>query len=203
MNHTPTRQSRLLMIFLLTLITSGCGGTQRPVIYYNLSQAELEHRQETGTKNKNFALGIGPIQFPESLSRIQIVSRLDNQRLTYSDSNRWSGPLHDSFASVLMEDIAAQLPEQTPTALFPWAKYFQPSHRLLVDVSQFDGQLGGEVILIARWTITNGDGKTALFSQKSTVRVKTNGAQYQDLVSAQSQAVANLSQEIITALASL
>lgn len=201
--HSPTRLFRASLLLLLLLITYGCGGARRPVIYYNLSQTTTEHRPETGPHNKILALGIGPIQLPESLSRPQIASRLDNQRLTYSDYNRWSGSLSDDFASVLMENLAAYLPEQTPTALFPWAKHFKPSHRLVVTISQFDGQLGGEIILITRWAITNSEGKEPLITRKSTIRVKANGDQYQDLVSAQSQAVAEFASEIATALATL
>lgn len=203
MRHSLSRLYRPVLVILVILITSGCGGTRRPVVYYNLSQADNFSRQEAGPQHKNLALGIGPIQLPESLSRSQIASRLDDQRLTFSDYNRWSGSLNDDFASVLMENIAAQLPKQTPTALFPWEKHFQPSHRLVVNVSQFDGQLGEEVTLTARWTITSGDGKSSLLTRKSSIRVKTTGNQYQDLVSAQSQAVADFSTEIATALSSL
>jgi len=194
---------RSLLLPLLILTATGCGGTRRLVVYYNLTQIDAGHRHDTQFKNTKITLGIGPIELPESLDRTQIASRLDNQRLTYSDFNRWSGSLRDGFATVLMEDIAVQLPEQTATALFPWAKHFQPSHRLVVSVSQFDGQLGGEVILAARWTVTSGDGQDSLATRKSTIRIKTVGDQYQDLVSAQSQALAELSTEIATALASL
>lgn len=203
MNHTLSRLFGPFLISLLILIASGCGGTRRPVVYYNLSQMEAAPRKDVPTQNKHLAIGVGPIELPEALNRSQIAARLDNQRLTYSDYNRWSGSLRDEFATTLMEDIARQLPEQTPTALFPWASHFQPSHRLVVSISQFDGQLGGEVILAARWAITNGDGKESLLTRKSTIRVKAAGSQYQDLVSAQSQAVAELSTEIATALSTL
>lgn len=203
MSNYTSRRSRAFLFSLLIMIISGCSGTRRPVMYYNLSQTEIEFQQQIDFLHKDLALGIGPIQLPESLSRLQIASRLDSQRLTYSDYNRWSGSLSEDFASVLMEDIAAQLPKETSTALFPWAKHFHPSHRLVVNVSQFDGQLGGEVILTARWTITSSDGKEPLVTRKSTVRITTNGSQYHDLVSAQSQAVADLSSEIATALSTL
>lgn len=189
------------LFFVLILVVAGCGSHQ-PVVYYNLTSLPAAQEEGQGVPaGERLAIGVGPVSFPESLSRPQIALRLDSQSLKYDDFHRWSGPLNDEFAEVLMEDLAARLPLQTNVALFPWGGYFQPTHRLIVNITQFDGQLDGEVILTGRWTIANAAGKETLVARKSTIRVKVTGPQYQDLVAAQSQAVAELSAEIVAALA--
>ena len=191
----------LLGCLLLALLISGCGGARQPIAYYNLTPLTTEQNRIPANQiNAPLAIGIGPVQLPDALSRTQIASRLDPERLKYNEFHRWSGSLTDDFANVLLEDIAAQLPEQATVAIFPWGSYFQPTHRLVINVSRFDGTLGGEVELTARWTITGNSGKETLLSRKSTIQVKVTGDEYIDLVTAQSRAVADLSTEIARAL---
>lgn len=203
MNNRPT--PRLICLFLACLLTAliaGCGGPRQPVVYYNLTPVTVEPgRQGTSGPQEPMAIGIGPVIFPDALNRAQIASRLDPQRLQYSDVHRWSGSLADNFASVLMEDIAAQLPATASVALFPWGGYFQPTRRLYINVSRFDGKFHDEAVLEARWSLTNATGKETILSRKSVLQVKVAANNYQDLVSAQSQAVADLAKEIVAALA--
>jgi len=200
MNTLPHALSRFVLGCLLALFVSGCGARQ-PVVYYHLTPlAAEEHMPVAAARPERLALGIEPVLFPEALSRAQIAARLDHQSLKYDDLHRWSNPLAEDFAEVLRADLALHLANQATIAVFPWGSYFHPSHRLVLNVSRFDGQLGDEVVLAVRWTITDGSGKEALRDGQSTLRVKTAGNQYQDLVSAQSQAVAALAKEIATSI---
>lgn len=182
---------------LLAVLLTGCGSTQPPITYYNLTpMAAVQNQQYSAGVQKPLAIGIDPVIFPEALDQIQLAYRLDSQRLMYDDFHRWSGSLVNDFTRVLMENLASQLPKQSTIAIFPWGSYFKPSYRLVLNVIQFDGKLGDEVGLSARWTVTNASGKEAILTQKSVIRVKTAGKEYQDLVAALSQAVADLSGEI-------
>jgi uncharacterized lipoprotein YmbA len=200
MTINSTRLRTLSLGCLLILFFYACGAHQ-PVTYYNLTSMPPEVRTaETSESQGAMAIGVGPVTLPEALSRDQIALRLDAQRLRYDDFHRWSSPLAEDFSEVLLDDLVARLPSHTAVALFPWGGFFQPTHRLVVNVTLFDGALGGEVTLKARWTVTNDTGKETLFSRQSLITVKVAGSQYQDLVTAQSQAVAALSDEIVTAM---
>lgn len=200
--HYAYRVLCLSLGCLITSLISGCGGSRQPVVYYNLTPLTIERAPQTANNITGpISIGIGPVIFPDALSRAQIASRLDPQRLKYNDFHRWSGALADNFADVLMEDIASQLPATASIAVFPWGSYFQPSHRLFIDVSRFDGELDKEIVLAARWSLTRASNKETIVSRKSAIHVKVEGSDYQDLVGAQSQAVAELSKEIVTALA--
>lgn len=201
MTNRPSRLLQLTLASLLALLLGGCGARQ-PVTYFNLTPIAPERQEAKGGDTAEpLAIGVGPVTLPDSLSRSQIASRLDSQRLRYDDWHRWSSPLADDFAQVLQEDIAAQLPARTTVALFPWGGYFQPTHRIVVKVSLFDGALGGEVVLKARWTLTDGAGKETIAARHAVITVKAGGEGYEELVTAQSQAVADLSREIVAVLA--
>lgn len=192
---------RLLVGYLLTLMIAGCASPQ-PVTYYNLTPVAPEHREPgPGGSAGRLAIGVGPVSLPEGLGRAQIASRLDAERLHFADAHRWSGHLAEEFAQVLTEDIAARLPAEATVALFPWGGYFRPSRRVVVTVTRFDGAPNGEAVLMARWTITDGSGKEALVSRQSTIAVKVAGDRYQDLVHAQSRALADLASAVVAALA--
>jgi len=201
MNRGASFAIRFFCGCLLVVLFSGCG--VRPhVTYYNLTSISTEQPRLVSKGGRlPLALGLGPVAFPEALSRAQIAARLDPQRLQYSDVHRWSGSLVEGFSEVLLEDLAAHLPEGSTIALFPWEGYFRPTHRLVLQVTRFDGALAGEVVLTVRWTITSQADKETLLSRQSMIQVPVGGeGGYYDLVSAQSRAVADLAQEIAGAL---
>jgi uncharacterized lipoprotein YmbA len=193
--------SHLFLGCLLILFLNSCG-TRQPVNYYNLIPLAANQARPTINEAETpvVAIGIVSIVLPDALSRAQIAARIDPQRLKYNDLHRWSGALSENFTAVLLEDVAECLPKQSTAALFPWGSYFQPTHRLILNISRFDGTLGEEVVLAARWTITNSSGKETLHSRKSIISIKVTGGDYSDLVTAQSQAVADLSNEIALAV---
>jgi uncharacterized lipoprotein YmbA len=65
-----------------------------------------------------------------------------------------------------------------------------------VEVVQFDGNLGGDVVLIAKWGLFGEGGKKLLMAKRSFFKEPTGAATYEALVAAQSRTVAALSREI-------
>ena len=68
---------------------------------------------------------------------------------------------------------------------------------------RFDGDLGENALLIARWTLFSGDGEDVLFMQRSSFSEPVNGDSYEALVSAESRALCALSREIAEAIQTL
>jgi uncharacterized lipoprotein YmbA len=72
-----------------------------------------------------------------------------------------------------------------------------------MDVIRFDGSLGGDVSLIARWAIFEGKERKMVFGRKSTI-IEPSGAQgYEAMVAADSRALEKLSREIAEAIRTL
>jgi hypothetical protein len=184
---------------LLLFLLAGCGKPSPPVTYYNLVPKEPA-AISTPTPSVSLAVGVGPVSFPESLERAQIAVRIDEQRLKFDEFHRWSGSLGEDFAKVFLEDLAACLPGTSRLAIYPWGQFFQPTHRVKIDVRRFDGTPGGEAVLEARWTVSDGDGKILLGSRKSVIRTPAAGNGFSNLVTAQSESVAELAREIALVL---
>ena len=72
-----------------------------------------------------------------------------------------------------------------------------------MEVVRFDGQLGGDVSLVATWGISRDDGKELILGGKSDLREATGGSSYDDLVSAHSRLVEAFSREIADAILSV
>jgi hypothetical protein len=185
---------------LLFFQLAGCGKPSPPVTYYNLVPTETAAPTSTPTPSTSLAVGVGPVTFPKSLERAQIAVRIDEQRLKFDEFHRWSGSLAEDFSQVFLEDLAACLPRTTRLAIYPWGQFFQPTHRVKIDVRRFDGTPGGEAVLEARWTVSDGDGKILFGSRKSVIRTPAAGKGFLNLVTAQSESVAELAREIAVLL---
>jgi len=185
---------------LLFFQLAGCGKPSPPVTYYNLVPKEPALSTSAPTPSASLAVGVGPVSFPESLDRSQIAVRIDEQRLKFDEFHRWSGSLAEDFTKVFLEDLAARLPETARLAIYPWGQFFQPTHRVKIDVRRFDGTPGGEAVLEARWTVSDGEGKILVGSRKSLIRTPAAGKEFLNLVTAQSESVAELAREIALVL---
>ena len=73
-------------------------------------------------------------------------------------------------------------------------------YQATVDVFRFDGRLGGDVQLNARWAVLSGDGDTVLVSKVSQIGVAIEGSDHGAFVAAQSLAVMRLGREIAGAV---
>jgi uncharacterized lipoprotein YmbA len=69
-------------------------------------------------------------------------------------------------------------------------------YRIALDIPRFDGVLGGDVQLVARWTLYKGRGEDALLTRVSIITEASGGEGYEKLIAAQNRALKKLSREI-------
>jgi uncharacterized lipoprotein YmbA len=141
------------------------------------------------------------VDLPQYVNRPQIVTGHNAPELQSADLAQWAEPLQDGFIRVLAENLSLLLGTER-VALFPW-KSIVPEYQVVIEVTHFLGQPGGEVSLVALWSILRKHGKEALVSKKSSFRAATGSSEYAALVAAMSRTVAALSRDIATALAAL
>lgn len=190
---------RRLALLAACLTLAGCLGKSSPqVTYYSLlSLAQLDTagaQIQTQTRSP-LAIGIGPISLPDPLKRNQLVTRDARNIYHFDEFHRWAGTLEEDIALVLGNNLG-ELLGGAKIAFFPWRPHFVPTHRLIIDILRFDGQLAGEAVLNLHWTIADATGKVQLASGKSVYRQGVAGADYAALVAAQSQLLAALSREL-------
>jgi hypothetical protein len=148
------------------------------------------------------AIGVGPIELPPYANRLQMVTGNTSYELHAAAFEQWAEPLRESFLRVLAENLSLLLATDR-VALFPWKGPILIEYQVIVEVTHFLGEMGGETSLVALWSIVGKDGREVLVSQKSSFREPTGSQGYEDLAAAMSRTVAALSHDIAAAIATL
>jgi uncharacterized lipoprotein YmbA len=148
---------------------------------------------------QNEVIGIGPVKLADYLDQSQIVTRTSDNQVVKAEFDRWVGPFKDNFTNVLADNIGSLLSTER-IYLFPWRQSVPIDYQVTVDVVRCDGRLGDAAWLETRWSIFKGPETKLLKTSWSSISEPVTGADYGDLVAAQSRALAKLSQEIVTAI---
>ena len=199
---TMKRKDRWLagVVALTVMIVNGCAGTSPPVTFYTLGvDASISQSSPAGTACSNKGIGVGPVSWPRYLDQPRIVTRTGPNTLGFDEFHRWGGTLQDDFKRVLIKNLSGLL-QAGKIVGFRKTLRFTPDYRIELDIRQFDGQLGGEVILDARWVIIAQDTGEALELHASMITKQMSGLDYAALASASSLAVAELGREIAAEL---
>ncbi|MGK2905815.1 MAG: PqiC family protein [Desulfuromonadales bacterium] len=201
--NQPGIYSRWSVLLLICMVFSGCiGKKSSEVTYFSLLSMEQMGTTIVAPIESDFRIGIGPITIPDVLKRTQLVSRDAQNIYRFDEFSRWAGILEKDIAYVLGDNLGDLLGADK-IAFFPWMHHFTPTYRVIIDIIQFDGELTGEAILSARWTIADADGKVNLAGGKSVYRQPVEGGDYMGLVKAESQLLAELSRELAQAIVAL
>jgi hypothetical protein len=191
-----------LVLSALLIWMSGCAGSSTPARFYVLTpRPEAAVAPAAAEAACSAALGVGPVRLPGLLDRPQIVTRRGADEIDRAEFDRWAEPLTDTVPRVLAENLAA-LWRTDCVAIFPWDPAQAVQYQLVVNVMRFDGALGGDVVLDARWRILATDGKE-LAINRSVLTQPTGRAGYPAVVAAMSSALAALSREIAGTLGTL
>ena len=188
----------ILVIGLFFL--DGCLGKSQSPRFYTLSPiTEDKAMAKSDTPASDTHIGIGPIKLADYLDQSKLVTRTGDNRLVKAEFDLWAGALKDDLTNVLAENIGLLLPTER-IYIYPWRLSEPMDYQIILDVVRFDGDLGKDAWLVARWSIVGGKDKELLAVSRSSIREPLSGTGYEALVTAQSRALAKLSHEIVAAI---
>lgn len=176
-------------------VSAGCGSS--PTRFYALNSLPQGAGSTGGAARPGPAIGVGPVSVPERLNRPEIVTWANESMLHLADFDQWASPLQDSITRVLAENLSVLLPTDR-AAIFPWPSDTPIDYEVRVEVTRFEGALGRDCSLIARWSILRRAGKQTKAGRSS--HTEPAGESYTTLVAAQSRLVGTLSRDIAAAL---
>src|SRR5262249_37672596 len=141
------------------------------------------------------AVGVGPVAIPRYLNRAQIVTRTGADEVEISTYHRWAEPLENGIAQVLANELGTQI-GSARIAGFPWRGGIARvlDYQVAVIILRFEGSLGGQVTLDARWRVVGRDGQE-LALKRSTLNEPVTGSGYQSLVMGMNRLVGTLARE--------
>ena len=179
------------------LVMSGC--TSTPTRFYVLpALSSADTTSGVSTAKRELTIGVGPVTLPAYLDRPQLVTRVSRAKLHLADFDQWAASLQDSLPRVLAENLSLLIPTDRVT-LFPWSRSLVIDYQVTVDVIRFDGGVGNEVVLAARWAIADADGKEIIMRQ-SRFQSPAAAQDHEATVTAMSRTLEALSREITATL---
>ena len=193
---------RVVVMWCCLLLLGGCASTE-PARFYVLKALPSSSRLEMRSGDAaNLAVGVGPVELPQYLDRPQIASRSGSYELQFAEFDQWAEPLKNSVTRILSENLSHLLGTDH-IASHPWPRTAEFAYQVIIQLTHFEGTMGEDGGLTARWAIVNVEEQRELLRKTSRYEVAIEGANYPGMVSALSQALGELSQEIAVALREL
>ena len=196
-----------IFLIIAMVVLGGClgKGTQDATKYYLLQPiASSATGEQSGAEDGGFSVGVGPVRLREYLDRPQIVTRSGENEILIDHFRHWGEPLGDNFAANLAQNLAILL-ETHKLALWPWGrKIAGVDYQVMVDVIRFDGVLGQEAVLSARWYIFIYDQEDKdprdIAPRRSTFTAPMVDDSHEALVAAMSKTLQDFSMEVAEAI---
>jgi len=186
---------------LLALVLSAClGGGAKPS-FYALSSASDSTSAPLAAKPE-LGLAVGPIEFPRYLDRPELVTRDGANQLVVADAHLWGGSLRNEILRVVADDLGRLL-GTSRVVTYPTEPRFKADYRVLLDIREFERTAGGDVVLRVRWTIATAPGGAAVIVAESGIAQTVASSSWDDIVAAQSAALAALTRQLAERIAAL
>ena len=182
----------------VSLLVGACGSSP-PVRYFALSPMDSVQQQDP---DDAVTLGVGPLRLPEYLNRSQIVTRGGGSELEVDEFSRWAEPLTQALHRVVSTDVDNMM-NGVMVIAFPWEAvvHNEVDYRLLGEVTRFDADRSGRVVLDIQWGITATTGQAAVVIRRT--QYETRAARPDDpaiVTSAMNDALAMFSRDVVSEL---
>jgi uncharacterized lipoprotein YmbA len=192
MRHLPA----LYLTAVVLPVLAGCASTPPSKFYILSSVATDTTAQPTLLAT---AIGVGPVELPKYLDRPQIAVRSGANELFYNETHRWAEALQDNVTNVLAQNLALLVPTDK-VSVFPWGRSTAIDYQAVAEISRFDADASGIVVLSAYWKLYREESREVIAQKKTVITEPAGDASYANIVAAQSRALATLSREIAAAI---
>ncbi len=186
---------KLLLVLLLSTLLGACsslsGGGEDDsgnTRFYSLSSLPA-----VTTSNTKLRIGVGPVEIPRLLNRPQIISRKNSNEIIMAEKHQWGGSYKEEIIQSLTDNLSTLLKTDS-VEQYPWKFSFKPSYQVRINIERFDGEIGKNISLKARWRLLQNN-KEILVKQ-TLINTPVHGKSYSDYVKAQSQALEVFSKQI-------
>ncbi|MFO1154931.1 MAG: PqiC family protein [Rhodospirillales bacterium] len=172
---------------------AGCASTP-PTNFYTLSSV-VPATQGGSAQAPAAVVAIGPVSLPDYIDRPQIVTRESAYAVKVASYDQWAGPLTDMVPRVLIDNVAAGLPQDRVVG-FPRVSGTSFDYRIAVDITRFDADPSGTATLVAHWQIYDRVARRALLVTDDTFVRQAANTSYEAIVAAMSGTLADLSDRL-------
>ncbi len=197
---TSRRSTPRALTGLVAVLAAACSikSETAPSQYYLLRPSSADPSTAAGPAGGDRAgqitLAVGPVRIASYLDRPQIVTRGPGSQVEIAGFHRWAEPLKDNIAGVLVDNLSLLVPTEAVTR-YPLQRR-RTDLRVEAEVTRFDGALGGQVVLEARWSLFGEDASEPLESDSFRTERPAAGTDYAGLVEAMSLSLQAFSERV-------
>jgi uncharacterized protein len=188
---------RAVAAVMLAGVLTACGSSP-PSHYYELS-AEPDPAPVAQAGYPTRTVAIGEVKLPGALDRPQLARQIGPNQLEYAESDRWAGPLDDMVRRVLAADLRPLLP--AGTALVASDSSAPAGLTVAVEVSRFDADKAGRVMLDATWETLDKNARVTGAPRAANIVEPASGSDAAAVAAAMSRALARLADTIAAGIA--
>lgn len=181
----------------LLLGAVGCATVGKPPEFYLLAPEPGAILSYSGP-----ALGLEPVDLPAYLDKAMLVTRHDEIRIETHGGHRWAEPLPQNVTRVLGRDLAQRL-GLPRVYIAPRRAAPQVTRVARVELEQFLGAPGGQVILRGHWTVFPVNAPKRVLTEGSRRIALPAGPDHAALIRAMNTALGQLADAIAADLAAV
>jgi hypothetical protein len=145
------------------------------------------------------SLVVGPVTLPAYLDHIQVIAMGGTHEVALNEFTRWAEPLRDAFSRVLVENLSLLL-ETPAVSAYDRGPAVSSDFQIVIDVTRFDVDAGGQACLTAFWTVDSPEGGNAGLIRKSHICEAAASMAVLDRVEAQNRVLNQYSRDIAAAV---
>jgi uncharacterized lipoprotein YmbA len=194
-----------IMVLAACLVILGCSPLAPREDYSKFfvltALSDQAHTPLSSTPDSTLAIGVGPIDFPDYLKRLEVVTRATPNRLDVSSVDHWGEPLDENFERVLSQNLA-QLLQTDRIEHYPWPRRTPVDYQISISVERFETTAEGQAQLEARWIIKDGATGKDQFSAQTNAATPVSG-DAGSAATALSEDLATLSRTIASSVSNL
>ena len=188
---------RFIVALFVLLVLAGCAGSPFSKNEYTLTPiSKLEAAESNPSTPLEATVGVTQVRLAEHLDKPEIVAAGEPKK---KGEPKWAEPLKENFSNVLAENLSLLMATKNVTVI-PANNPASPDYQVVVEVRKFEGEMGKEGFLDARWTILGNQGTETVFLRNSSFHQPVAGEGVKGVVGAMNQTLSDLSQEIAAAL---
>jgi uncharacterized lipoprotein YmbA len=196
MTYKHLFQSTVVLFVAFLPLLMGCaigGSSSKSPTFYHLHA--LPHPGAVSQDQNGVAIEVGPVTIPAYLDRNQIAIIQSHRELYLDQFSRWDEPLKDSFLRILSENLSILLGTANVYA-YPQRRGPRVDFQVEISVSRFLADDAGTAMLVALWSILDGDSQSVLLRKRSAFAKQADSREISAIVAAQNSVLEDFSREI-------
>lgn len=192
----------IFFLIIGVLFLHGCGTSPSPRFYTLTAEKAQFYSNDIAVDRMGVAIVTVIIELPDYLDRPEIVMRTKENQLILSELDLWAGSLKTDVSRVLLENLSSRFAGRDVVFVGPRSSV-AGSHILHVLINRFEATTEENIELKAQWSFRGKNVVTPPIFKEVNVMKAMKGRSYNDVASAMSGALGELSAAIAGHLSSV